>query len=95
MKVDDRQLLRDLQAAVERTRGRGRAEEAAAIEAVLAQHGATPADVQRLLRAARSGRDSEISRLQSGLSDLIAERETASETADAVDRFLRGHGAEG
>jgi hypothetical protein len=93
--VDDRQLLRDLQAAVERSRARGRAEEAAAIEAVLAQHGATLADVQRLLRAARTRRDTELSRLQGGLSDLIAEREAESETADAVDRFLRGRGATG
>ena len=93
--MDDRQLLRDLQAAVERTRGRGRAEEAAAIEAVLAQHGATPADVQRLLHTARSRRNTEISRLQSGLSDLIAEREIESETADAVDRFLRSRDTEG
>lgn len=88
--MDDRQLLRDLQAAVERTRGQGRAEEAAAIQEVLTQHGASMADVQRLLRAARSRRNNELARLQGGLSGLIAERAVESETADAVDRFLRG-----
>jgi hypothetical protein len=88
--VDDRQLLRDLQAAQERTAHESRAEQAAAIEAVLARHGATMADVQRLLTAARRRRNNELSRFQGGLAGLIEEREAESATADAVDRFLRG-----
>lgn len=87
--MNDKELLRDLQVALEQTAGQGHAAQAKAIEAVLARHGATLSDIQRLLLAARRRRYAEIARLHARLDGLIAEREVAQETADAADRFLR------
>ncbi len=87
--VDYRALLRDLKTAMQETEGRGAQAQADAIEAVLARHGATEADVRRLLGWARGGRRAELRTLRSKLDVLIEGRETA----DAVDRFLREHGA--
>jgi hypothetical protein len=90
--VDDRALLRDLTAAIRETEGHGAQAQAAAIFAVLARHGATEADVRRLLGRARDRRGAELRALRSKLDVLIEEREDAEATADAVDRFLREHG---
>ncbi len=89
--MDDRALLRDLQAALHETEGQGAEAQAAAIGRVLAQHGATVADIYRLRGRARSRRQTELSALHQRLDGLIEQREIARATAEAVDRFLRGH----
>jgi hypothetical protein len=90
--VDDRVLLRDLRAAIQETDGQGAEAQARAIYAVLARHGATEADVRRLLGRARERRRTELSALHLHLDRLIGEREEAEATAEAVDRFLREFG---
>jgi len=87
--VDDRALLRDLQAALQSTEGQGAEAQAGAISAVLAQHGATVADIYRLRGRATTRRRNELSSLRLHLDGLIAQREVATATAEAVDRFLR------
>jgi hypothetical protein len=87
--VDDRALLRDLRAALERTEGSGAAERQRAIQDVLDAHGATADDVARLLRRARTQHRSQLQGLSSRLEDLIALREEEQATAEAVERFLR------
>lgn len=95
MLVDDRALLRDLKEAIQSTDGQGAAAQARAIEEVLRRHGASAADVQRLLGVAKRRRHAEISGLQQRIDGLIesrANQEVDQATADAVDRFLRGLG---
>jgi len=87
--VDDRELLRELQVAIQKTEGEGAEAQAAAISAVLSHHGATVADIRRLLGWANQGRRNELSSLQRRLDALIEHREVDAATADAVDRFLR------
>jgi hypothetical protein len=87
--MDDRALLRDLKTAIQQSDGQGADAQARAIFAVLAQHGATEADVRRLLGRARDRRRSELTSLQQHLDLLIEEREEAEATATAADRFLR------
>lgn len=87
--MDDRALLRDLRQAVQQTESQGKDAQAAAIFAVLKQHGATTADVQRLLGWARSRRSRELGGLQARLNSMIESQSAAEETAAAVDRFLR------
>jgi ParB-like chromosome segregation protein Spo0J len=87
--MDDRALLRDLKAAMDRTEDLTAAERAEAIEAVLQEHGATTADVGRLLGRARRQHRRELSGLAQRLDGLIEQREEMESTAEAVERFLR------
>jgi hypothetical protein len=87
--LDDRALLRDLKTAIESTEGQGAQAQAAAIGSVLARHGATEADVRRLLDRARSRRRTELAALQQRIDGIIEHREVDAATADAVDRFFR------
>jgi hypothetical protein len=89
--MDDRALLRDLKNAIQSTEGQGATAQAAAISEVLARHGATVADVQRLLGWARTRRKNELVGLQQRISGIIEHREIDEATAAAVDRFLRAH----
>jgi hypothetical protein len=90
MAMDDRALLRDLKAAMERTAGESAAGRAEAIQSVLDAHGATAEDVARLLHRARSRRRAELSALTERLDSLISRREETKATVEAVERFLRG-----
>lgn len=87
--MDDRALLRDLRAAIERTEGQDTAARNAAVQAVLREHGATTADVARLLRRARQQHRNELQGLALRLGGLISAREEMEETSAAVEEFLR------
>lgn len=89
--MDDRALLRDLTNAIQSTEGQDATVQAGAISEVLARHGATVADVQRLLGWARSRRKNELAGLRRRLAGIIEHREVDEATAAAVDRFLRAH----
>ena len=97
-RVDDRALLRDLTTAIQSTDGEGQAAQAAAIDAVLARHGASVADIHRLLGWANKRRRDELNSLQRRIGGIIEHRENReidAATADAVDRFLRRSGGAG
>ncbi len=90
--MDDRALLRDLKTAIRSTEGQGAEAQSQAIDAVLTQHGASVADIQRLLGLANRRRHTELLSLQRRIGGLIEHRENLeidTATADAVDRFLR------
>lgn len=90
--MDDRALLRDLKTAIQSTEGRGAEAQSAEINAVLARHGATVADVQRLLNWAKQRRRNELRSLRQRLDGIIVHRENEEidvATAEAVDHFLR------
>ena len=91
MPVDDRALLRDLKAAMERTEGSPTPDRQDAIRGVLEEHGATLADLSRLLQRARSQHRVQLRGLSSRLGDLIARREEDESTVAAVEEFLRGN----
>ena len=88
--MDDRALLRDLKAAIDRTEGQSPAAREDAVGAVLREHGATEADVGRLLGRARQQHRRELSGLARRLDGLIGQREEMESTVEAVERFLRG-----
>lgn len=88
--VDDRALLKDLQQAIKATEGQSSEAQMAAINAVLERHGATAADVHRLLHAANRRRRTELQSLQQRIGGIIEHLEIDVATADAVDAFLRG-----
>ena len=88
--MDDRALLRDLKAAIDRTEGQPLAARSEAVGAVLREHGATLADVGRLLSRARRQHRTELSGLARRLDGLIGQREEMESTVAAVERFLRG-----
>ena len=92
--MDDRALLRDLKSAIQSTEGQGAAAQGAAIEGVLQKHGATVADVRRLLGWARTRRQRELTGLSQRLDALIEHREIDAATAAAVDHFLRSRSTE-
>lgn len=87
--MNDRALLRDLKAAIDRTEGQSPAARNEAVEVVLREHGATLADVGRLLGRARQQHRSELSGLAGRLEGLIGQREEMESTVAAVEHFLR------
>lgn len=89
MPVDDRALLRDLKAALERTEGADSTVRQNEIRAVMREHGATLDDLARLLHRARSQHRSQLQGLASRLGNLIARREEDQSTVAAVEAFLR------
>ena len=90
MSVDDRALLRDLKAALERTEGTDASVREDAIRAVMHEHGATLDDLARLLYRARSQHRRQLQGLASRLETLINRREEDASTVAAVEDFLRG-----
>ena len=86
--MDDRALLRDLKAAIEQTEGQSLAARNEAVGAVLREHGATLADVGRLLGRARQQHRNELRGLARRLDGLIGQREEMESTVAAVERFL-------
>lgn len=88
--MDDRALLRDLKAAIERTEGHNVSERNEAVHAVLRDHGATTDDVARLLRRARQQHRVELRGLARRIDQLIMTREDMVKTVEAVERYLRG-----
>jgi hypothetical protein len=88
--ITDGQLLRELKLALERVAGEGQAAQAAALEETLRRLGATMADVTRALAVVRNRRRHELAALAGRIGALAEQRTEAEDTADAVDRFLRG-----
>ena len=92
MDITDAQLLRELKLALERVSSADRAAQQSALEETLRRYNATMADVTRALSGVRNRRQQELTGLAGRLGALAQQRTEAEETADAVDRFLRGLG---
>jgi hypothetical protein len=88
--IDDRALLRDLTEALQQTENATAEERQEAIRRVMERHGATPDDVGRLLRRARTQHRNQIKGLAERIDGLINRREEAESTVEAVEEFLRG-----
>ena len=90
MDIDDATLLRELRRALDAVAGEGTEAQARALEETLRQYNASMTDVVRALGEVRDRRRRELSRLAGGIGAIAEGHAEAEETADAVDRFLRG-----
>jgi hypothetical protein len=94
MDISDAQLLRELRRALDAVAGQGTGAQARALEETMRRYNATMPDVLRALNAVRDRRRRELARLAGRIEALATGYEEAEQTADAVDRFLRGLGGE-
>lgn len=90
MDISDTQLLRELRRALDAVAGEGADAQARALEETMQRLDATMPDVVRALNSVRERRRTEIARLAGRIDALASGFEEAEETAEAVDRFLRG-----
>ena len=90
MDISDTQLLRELRRALDAVSGEGTEAQARALEETMRRHNATMPDVVRALNGVRERRRQELARLAGRIDAIATGHEDAEETADAVDRFLRG-----
>lgn len=90
MDISDGELLRELKRAIDAVVDADQAAQAAAVERTLTRLDATMADVARALGEVRRRRKLEIARLAGRLDALASTQADSIDTADAVDRFLRG-----
>ncbi len=94
MDITDAQLLRELRRALDAVAAEGTEAQARALEETLRRCNASMSDVVRALGAVRDRRRRELSGLAGRIGALAQSNAEAEETADAVDRFLRGLGGE-
>ncbi len=92
MDISDAQLLRELRRALDAVADQGSDAQARALQDTLVRLNATMQDVDRALRAVRDRRQRELSRLAGGIGAIAEGQVEGEETADAVDRFVRGLG---
>jgi len=95
MDITDGHLLRELRRALDAVAGEGMGAQVRAVEDTLRRYDATMADVQRALRAVKERRQRELAGLAGRIRAIADGQSEAEETADAVDRFLRGLAGEG
>lgn len=90
MEISDTQLLRELRRALDAVAGQGTDAQARALEETMLRYNATMPDVMRALNRVRERRRQELARLAGRIDALASGYEDAEETAESVDRFLRG-----
>ena len=90
MEISDGHLLRELRRALDAVAGQGMGAQVRAVEDTLRRYDATMADVQRALNAVKERRQRELAGLAGRIRAIAEGQSDAEETADAVDRYLRG-----
>ena len=90
MEITDGQLLRELRRALDAVASQDMGAQVRAVEDTLRRYDATMADVQRALNAVKERRRRELAGLAGRIGAIAEGQSDATDTSNAVDRFLRG-----